>query len=162
VAEEIVHGMRELAAKLLDFPEKLQRRSMSAVMRAGGRPVRDAARRLVSKRSGKLSRSIRVSVKRRGGKFIAQIIAGRARKKDDPFYALFVEKGTKAHEIRPKNRKSLFIAGLFKEEVKHPGAKPQPFLAPALKQAADAAVQAMQEELSKQIERIAGGSGGPL
>ena len=154
MAGEVIQGMRELMQNLGQFPEKLQRKSMTSVMRAGGRPIVRRARGKVAKVSGKLSRSIRVTVVRRGTKVIARIIAGRRVKKDDPYYALFVERGTQPHEIRPKGKKSLFLAGLFSEVVQHPGAKAKPYLLPALEEAAAEAVAAMQAELAAQIEKL--------
>ena len=77
MAGEIVHGMRELMAGFGNFPEKLQRKAMTKVMRAGGRPIVLAARGKVARVSGALARSIRVTVVRRRGVVIARIIAGR-------------------------------------------------------------------------------------
>ena len=74
-------------------------------------------------------------------------------------YAAYVEKGTRAHDIRPRNAKALrfptrgtpvTLAGrvrsshanrpgsyAFAKRVHHPGTKPQPFLLPGAKQAAE-------------------------
>ena len=53
----------------------------------------------------------------------------------DKKYAPFVEKGTHAHKIVPKNAPRLaFMVGgklVFAKEVMHPGTRPQPFLRPA-------------------------------
>lgn len=50
--------------------------------------------------------------------------------------ALFIEKGTRPHIIRPKENKVLrFFTGggpVFAREVKHPGTKADPFLEPAI------------------------------
>ena len=60
-------------------------------------------------------------------------------------YALHVEYGTKAHIIRPKNKKALRWASgggaggwAFAKSVKHPGTTAQPFLRPALTASRDA------------------------
>lgn len=153
MAEPVVRGERETIAALRAFPEKIQRRGLIRVLRAGGFVVRDRARTKIRPVSGRLARSLRVTVKRyRNGLMVARIIAGRRVKKDDPFYALFVERGTKPHEIRPAGRKSLFLAGVFAEVVKHPGAKPQPYLLPALEEGADQALEAMRAELASVLE----------
>lgn len=156
MAEVIVHGMAELTQKLQGFAPLLQRKAMTKVVRAGGQIVVKAARGKVNRISGRLARSIRTTVVRRSGgmQVIARVIAGRRVKKDDPYYALFVERGTKPHEIRPKGKKSLFLAGLMREQVKHPGAKAKPFLQPALEENAEAILAAMQEELAEQIEQL--------
>ncbi len=52
----------------------------------------------------------------------------------DVEYASFVELGTPAHEIRPRNKQALFWAGAPYPVavVHHPGSKAYPFLKPAL------------------------------
>lgn len=49
-------------------------------------------------------------------------------------YASIVEKGSKAHIIRPKNKKALYWQGAKHpvKFVKHPGTKEKPYLIPAL------------------------------
>lgn len=56
-------------------------------------------------------------------------------------YANYVEYGTTAHEIKPKTKKALKFKGstgelVIRKRVYHPGTKPQPFLRPALLEAA--------------------------
>lgn len=48
-------------------------------------------------------------------------------------YGIFVEKGTKAHIIRAKNKKYLYWEGASHpvKQVNHPGSKEKPFLIPA-------------------------------
>lgn len=50
-------------------------------------------------------------------------------------YAIFVEKGTKAHIIKAKNKKFLYWQGASHpvKQVNHPGSKEKPFLIPAFK-----------------------------
>lgn len=50
-------------------------------------------------------------------------------------YAIYVEKGTKAHIIRPKRKKFLYWQGASHpvKKVNHPGTKAKPFLIPAFK-----------------------------
>lgn len=150
----VISGMRELDLALSSFPEKLQRKALANSLRAAGRVIRNIARQNVPVKSGALSRSIRVTIKRKQGVMIARIIAGRRAKKGDPFYAWMVEGGTKAHEIRPKGKKSLFLAGLFAEQINHPGAEAKPFLGPALTEGADMALLMMGEALASEIEQL--------
>jgi HK97 gp10 family phage protein len=156
MADPTVTGLKELSANLLGFPEKLQRKCFAKMLRAGGRVIRDMARNLVPVISGRLRRSIRVLVirNRRTGWMTARIAAGRSVKKDDPYWAIFVERGTKAHEERPHGAKSLFLAGAFASVVEHPGAAPHPFLEPALQQGAQGAVDAMAQSLREQIDAL--------
>lgn len=48
-------------------------------------------------------------------------------------YAVMVEKGTKAHIIKPKNKKALYWKGASHpvKKVNHPGSKAKPYLIPA-------------------------------
>jgi HK97 gp10 family phage protein len=149
-----IGGLRELTAGLRDLPAKLQKKAFASALRAGGRIVRDVARNNVPQQSRRLRNSIRVTIVRRGGWITARIIAGRSVKKDDPFYAWMVEGGTKPHEIRPKGKKSLFLAGVNREIVHHPGAKAHPYLGPAPEGSVDAALEAMRAELATQIEAL--------
>lgn len=49
-------------------------------------------------------------------------------------YAIVVEKGSKAHTIKPKNKKALYWQGARHpvKSVRHPGTRPKPYLLPAL------------------------------
>ncbi len=154
MAEYVISGLREVSLALDGLPEKLQRKALANALRAGGRVVRDAARARVPVKSGALKRSIRVTLVRRGPALIARVVAGRTKKKGDPFYAWMVEGGTRPHDIRPKGKKSLFLAGLFKEEVRHPGSKPKPYLGPALEAGAQAALDAVRDTLAAEIEKL--------
>ncbi len=150
----MISGMRELALNLDQFPEKLQRKALANSLRAAGRVIKSLALFNVPVKSGRLRRSIRVTIVRKNGRITARIIAGRRVKKEDPFYAWMVEGGTQAHEIRPKGKKSLFIAGLFAEQIHHPGARAKAFLGPALEDGADSALQVMRDALAAEIESM--------
>jgi HK97 gp10 family phage protein len=157
--EFVIDGMRELALALDQFPQKLQDRALDKVMRRGGRLVANIAKNLVPVKSGALRKSIRVTIvrDRSSGLVTARIIAGKRGPGDydHGYYALFVERGTQPHEERPKNKKSLFLAGVFSEVVEHPGAEAHPYLEPALEGGAQPALDAMAEELGAQIEQLA-------
>lgn len=146
-----VKGLRELSAALLTFPEKMQRTMLIRAMRAGAMVIRNLAREKVSVVSGKLRRSIRVSVRMLGGTVVAKVLAGRNKSKNDPFYAHMVEGGTQAHEIRPKGKKSLFLAGLAREQVKHPGAVAKPFMRPALEEGGQKAFEEVARALGQEL-----------
>lgn len=102
------------------------------------------ANKLVPRKTGNLARSIGPG---RLTDTEAQVVA-RAR------YAVFVERGTRPHVIRPKNRKALrFAAGpggrrlsgrprvgagvVFARIVHHPGTRAHPFLFPAARNAVE-------------------------
>jgi hypothetical protein len=99
----------------------------------------------VPRRTGNLGRSIRIG---RVTPKEAQTIAAAS-------YALYVHEGTKAHDIRPKNRKALAfpaagsstLAGRvrkggkvrFAKRVRHPGTKANPFMLRGAQKAVQAA-----------------------
>lgn len=172
-----VHGLAELQKAMDEFPAKIEQNIMRGALRAGANVIAEEARRLVPVQSGQLRESIRVSVRPLpGGRIVATVKAGdrfkvykggvalkgapyRTKRSSGgydyhaPFYAHFVEFGTARHWIKPKNRKSLFIAGLLREIVDHPGARPRPFMRPALDAKARAAVEAMAEYIRKRLPR---------
>jgi HK97 gp10 family phage protein len=149
-----IQGLDEVLRNLNALPELLQKKALTRVARAGGRVVLLRARSKIHSISGRLARSGRVSVLRRGDQMIARVKFGRNVKKDDPYYAVMLEKGTKPHEIRPAGAASLFLAGLFREVVQHPGAQPRPFLGPSLEEAQDDVLAAMQKELVDQVDEL--------
>lgn len=65
-------------------------------------------------------------------------------------YAVMVEKGTKAHIIRPKNKKALYWKGASHpvKQVNHPGSKAKPYLIPAF----DKEVPYFVEKLKEVVE----------
>lgn len=99
--------------------------------------VNDArSTRLFRDRSGLLRRSILrapVSGSFVGGSLRSEVGAGNVR------YAAFVHDGTRAHEIRPRRRKTLrFVSGggfVFARRVHHPGTSPRPFIREAVERA---------------------------
>ena len=64
-------------------------------------------------------------------------------------YAICVEKGTKAHIIRPKNKKALYWKGATRpvKQVNHPGSKAKPFLEPAFESEKDKFVENLKEAI---------------
>jgi hypothetical protein len=97
------------------------------------------------RKTGNLGRTIRVG---RVTKTTGSILAGGV---NNVGYAGVVERGSRPHIIRAKNRKALAWGGSrtlagglrsgsrpthFAKSVNHPGTKPQPYLVPGLKKAA--------------------------
>jgi hypothetical protein len=71
-------------------------------------------------------------------------------------YAADVEFGTKAHEIKPRNKKALYWKGARHpvKSVQHPGTKPQPYLFPAFEEHREAFVRDMQEALKHAVKKV--------
>jgi HK97 gp10 family phage protein len=132
-SETRVDGLAELQGFLDQLPALVERKLMRGALRAGQTVVLNDARGAVHDISGDLAASMRVTTSVRDGVVKASVKAGNKK----AFYARWVEFGTAAHYIKPKNKKSLFFAGIFNEGFQHPGSKKNPFMRPALDQAAN-------------------------
>jgi HK97 gp10 family phage protein len=141
-----VKGLSDLQKFLDTLPAKVERNIMRGALRAAAKDVvLPAAREGVHNVSGELAKSLRVSVRARGGEV-------RAAVKTDLFYARFVEYGTTRHIITSRDGKALSVGGLFfVKAVDHPGARPGPFMRPALDNNAQAALVAAGEYVKKRL-----------
>jgi HK97 gp10 family phage protein len=138
-----VSGLKELNVFLDTLPDKLQKNVMRAALRAGAKVIADQARENVPVASGKLKKDITIGTRSRGGVVTASVKAGAK----SAWYAKFVEFGTAAHEINAKPGSVMMFNGQIAIRVNHPGAKPQPFMRPALDARGQAAVQAVAEKM---------------
>lgn len=75
---------------------------------------------------------------------------------DDPV-GRFVEYGTRPHDIYPRNKQALYWPGARHpvSVVHHPGTRPNPFLERALDKSRDA----IEHEVVRRLDMVAGGSG---
>lgn len=140
---EVIHikGLRELDQVLQQFPEKYRKNVMRGAMRAGMNVVKPDAQSRIRNRSGLLAKGLRVSTKVQGSRVLSRLRAtGRHRS-----IAHLVEYGTKAHIIRPRKGKFLYFGGRFLTQIQHPGARPYPFMRPALDKNKGTAVMAVAE-----------------
>ena len=64
-------------------------------------------------------------------------------------YAIIVEKGSKPHIIRPKNKKALYWEGASRpvKMVNHPGSRAKPFLIPAFESEKDKFIENLKEAI---------------
>jgi HK97 gp10 family phage protein len=154
-------GLADLERTLDELPVKIERNIVRGALRAGGQVFQAEAQRRVPVRSGRLRDSIRVSVRIRRGLPMATIRAG-GRGKGSAWYAHLVEFGTAQHFIKPRDRKSLLIAGLLREVVDHPGAKKSPFMRPALDAAAAPAVRAFATYAARRLTKTGINTPDPL
>jgi HK97 gp10 family phage protein len=149
-----IQGGAELAAALRDFPVKFEARVMAAALREGAKEIERRAKELAPVRTGKLRDSIKI--RRRTNKrtgYINFFVSAGDRKKG-VFYAHMVEYGTRAHEIRPKNGKSLFFAGLLRQLVNHPGAKPSGFMRTAHDEGNQEALRLITDRVRKGVAQL--------
>ena len=163
-----VSGLKELDDLLKQLPVKIERNVMGGAMRAGQKVIADAAksnlRQNGSVDTGELERSVRIRFQRKSEKFgwiRAFVMAGNKQ----AYYSHMVEFGTasyysgkgrtvgKPYEITPKVAGSLFLGGVLRESVTHPGIKPKPFMRPAIDNNSDAAIKAVVEYMQKRIPK---------
>ncbi len=151
-----IKGLDEFLAILDEMPVRIEKNVIAGALSAAARVISDEAKRLCPvasghlpehRASGDLRDSIHVSRTTRKGRPKASIKTRSA-------LAHLVEYGTARHLIKPKNRKSLFVAGLFKEVVAHPGAVRKPFMRPAFDNKKDEALEVMAEYMRVRIEKL--------
>ncbi len=150
-----VTGLAALQTALDTLPVKIEKNILRGAMRAGAKVQLAEARRAVPVETsgphpGALRASLRITTSARNGVVKASVKAGGKK----AFWAAFVEFGTAAHLIKPKNGGSLLLGGNNVESVRHPGAKKHPFMRPALdntfRPAVDAAADYIRRRLTKE------------
>lgn len=144
-----VKGFNELQKFLDQLPAKMEANIMRGAMRAGANVILQQARANVPAKTGLLRAGLKVSTSRRRGVVKATVRAGGKH----AYIGKFVEYGNAAHFIKPKNAKSLFIAGIMRNGANHPGAAPKPFLRPALDTQSGAALVAVGEAIKKRLNK---------
>lgn len=146
-AEYKIKGLKELLPELEKLPAKIEANVMRSAMRAGAQVLEEEVLRNIPVATGALRDSVRVSTRSRRGVISARVRAGS----QEAWYWRFVEFGTAAHQIKPKTRSSLFLAGVMREVVQHPGARPRPFMRPALDAKAVTAIEAVRERVRQKL-----------
>lgn len=146
--ETHVKGLAELQKFMDQLPPKLEANVMRGALRAGMNQVLPVAKAGVHSVSGELAKGLKVGTRLRGHTVTASI---KAKGKHGPV-AHLVEFGTAAHLIAAKARGgALAFLGVFREFIRHPGARPKPFMRPALDGQAQNAVIASAEYMKKRL-----------
>lgn len=155
-----VQGLADLHRALQQLPAKIEANVLTGGLRAGANVIAQDAIRRIPEGTGQLKQTVRLSTMRRNGKVTVAVKAGSRTKVSKKgkislgaYYAHFVEYGTAPHEIKPKNRKSLVIAGIFRELVKHPGARAKPFMRPAFDSQKQAAIEAVRDYIAARLPK---------
>lgn len=145
-----VKGLSELNKFLQEMPVKMEKNVLRAALRAGGNVIRDEAKLNVPVKSGVLRDGLKVSTRNKWGAVTATVkTTGK-----HSFIAQWVEFGTAAHNIKPRQGgKGLSFGGLFAASVDHPGSSAKPFLRPALDNKAGAAVVAVGNAIKKRLTK---------
>lgn len=162
----VVKGGEDLAKFLRDLPEDLRRKAMRRAIGRAANVIRDEARLLAPKRTGKMAKSIKTVTRTKGTMVKATI---RLRGKHS-YLGLWAEYGTSPHYIgkagglsgrqltkRAKadgtlGQTKMQINGQFVTLVYHPGARPRPFMRPALASKASEAVQTFGDYIRDYIQ----------
>lgn len=144
-----ITGLAELHKALQELPAKIEGNIMRGAMRAGQKVILDAAKAKAPVKSGALRDSLRIKTRSKNGEVSATLVAGNK----DAYYAHMVEFGTAQHFIKPKKFKSLFFAGLAREVVDHPGARPAPFMRPAFDGSSQQALTAVGDYIATRLPK---------
>ena len=144
-----VTGLADLQKALNDFPVQVEKKIMRGGLRAGMKPMLEAAKQAVPVKSSALRDSLRIGTNAKSGKVTATLKAGDKK----AWYAYMVEFGTAAHFIQPKFAKALGFLGALVEGVHHPGSKKKPFMRPAMDTMQPQAIQAMADYLRQRIDK---------
>jgi HK97 gp10 family phage protein len=153
-----VKGLSELNKFLQELPVKMEANIMRGALRAGLKPIKEAAvqncpvgepsennKRKYKVYAGALRDSIRVSARidKKEGKVVARLVAGgKGKNGASVFYAHIIEMtGARAHSLSKKEG----------GEINHPGMQARPFLRPALDAQANNAVLAAGQYIKQRL-----------
>ena len=132
----------KFAVDLIELSEKSRDNVQKAIKKSAFNIESQAKKNLASNKSvvtGHLRRSIATQM----GDLEATIHTSNVK------YAVIVEKGSKAHVIRPKNKKALYWKGAKRpvKYVNHPGSRAKPYLEPALESEKDKFIENLKEAI---------------
>lgn len=157
MAQIRVRGLADLNKFLQDLPVKMEANILRGALRAGLKPIKEAAvqncpvgdpndenRIKYGGYRGALRDSIRISGRfdKKQARVIARlVVGGRSRQGSDVWYAHLIElTGAAPHSLSWRHT-----------EMNHPGFRPKPFLRPALDAQANNAVLAAADYIKKRL-----------
>lgn len=156
-------GLVDLQKVLAELPDKLEANVLRGAMKAGAEVIAEEARERCRSADVRKTIKTKASVKGRIVKALIQTKDGAA------YMAPWLEYGTLPHVIavrdgsgrtaravnRAHKKGSLLIGGAFVGDfVWHKGAKPYPFMRPALDQRRDDAVTVIGEQIAARLAKI--------
>jgi len=173
-----VKGLSELQKLLDTLPAKLEANVMRGALRAGMKTVQNKAVINIDSKSGDLAKSLKISTKLRDG-IVKSVLAAKG---FQGYKAMWLEYGTRPHlisvqdidrqvnnrlsrrrgkvvlesvsTINRRRNSSLVINGrLVGRSIMHPGAKPKPFLRPALDSSAQEALIAVGSYIKARLAK---------
>jgi len=136
-------GFEEIDRRFRRLGHRKATSIMKRSLRAGGKLIVKSAKSKINRRSGTLARSIgQVTRKGKLGQVRVTIAARKGKsKRNDGWYAHFVEFGTEPHGI---SRRDDLSSGRPSVRM-HPGARATPFMRPALDETENDALRAIEQ-----------------
>ena len=137
-----INEIDKFAVDLIELSEKSRDNVQKAVKKSAFNIEAKAKNNLKANRSV-VTRHLTRNVSTQMGDLEATIHASNVK------YAIIVEKGSKAHVIRPKNKKALYWKGASRpvKLVNHPGSRAKPFLIPAFESEKDKFIENLKEAI---------------
>ena len=132
----------KFAVELVELSEKSRDNVQKAIKKSAFNIEAKAKNNLKANRSV-VTRHLTISVATQMGDLEATIHTSNVK------YAVIVEKGSKPHKIRAKNKKALYWKGATRpvKQVNHPGSKAKPFLIPAFESEKDKFIENLKEAI---------------
>ena len=135
-----VNDLNEFSVKILKLSQKAEENVKKVVKNSAFKIQKEAMSNLTKNKSvatGHLRRAVSTNIKG----LEATVHTSNVK------YAIMVEKGTKAHLIKPKNKKMLYWKGASHPVriVRHPGSRAKPFLEPAFEKEKDQFLEKLKE-----------------
>ena len=135
-----VNDLNEFSVKILKLSQEAEENVKKVVKKSAFKIQKEAMSNLTKNKSvatGHLRRAVSTDIK----SLEATVHTSNVK------YAIMVEKGTKAHLIKPKNKKMLYWKGASHPVriVRHPGSRAKPFLEPAFEKEKDQFLEKLKE-----------------
>lgn len=144
---ENIKGLAELEKFMDQLTPKIEANVARGALRAGMAVVKPVAVSNIHQVSGELAKGLKIGTRRRGALVTANLKAtGKHRS-----IAHLVEFGTQPHNITAKFGGMLSFLNILRKTVMHPGARPHPFMRPALDSQARNAVNATAEYMKTRL-----------
>lgn len=152
-----VMGLTETAKGLSDLKKATQRSVLTRALKAGARPVEVRAKALARKRTGQLEQSVGTTIVRRnaGKSAYAEAMRAGASRQEAGAAAHAANKADAGRSMTVTARvgTTLWRAKFIEDGTVKMAASP--FLAPALREEAGAAIDRMKTELAREIAKAA-------
>lgn len=140
-----IEGVEKVVAELKRRGMNVQR-GLELIATAGAVIIE---RQAASNAGGTIGSEMMHATTARNGKAV-EVSVGPSKR---AWYAHFVEFGTRAHPVKPKEKKALQIGDRFRARATHPGTTERPFMRPALDMRREEAQDAMGKKTGELIER---------